>query len=182
MKMGGLARPLYIVADDSCFNRHAMTHDPSSERGADVRFPPPLVFAGLAALGVILDYVLGPIPVASRTWIGVVGIVFLVAGFALVVSAILEFQRTGQDPKPWKPTPEMVFRGAYRYTRNPMYVGLAGLQLGLGLLLGYFWISVLAPVALLVVHQIAVLPEERYLREKFGSSFTEYCRRVRRYL
>ena len=147
-----------------------------------MRFPPPLVFAGFAVLGVILEYVVGPIPVASRTWIGIVGIAFLIAGFATAASAVLEFQRTGQDPKPWSPTPEMVFKGPYRYTRNPMYVGLTAIQLGLGLLLDYLWISVLAPVALLVVHRIAVVPEERYLAEKFGSSFTDYCRRVRRYL
>lgn len=159
-----------------------MTQNSPGERGADVHFPPPLVFVGFALLGLILHYVVGPIPVSLGYWNGIAGIALLIASFAMVVSAVVEFQRTGQDPKPWLPTPELVIRGVYHLTRNPMYVGLTGLQLGLGLLLGYLWISVLAPVALLVVHRIAVVVEEKYLRAKFGQSFTDYCRQVRRYL
>jgi protein-S-isoprenylcysteine O-methyltransferase Ste14 len=159
-----------------------MTQNSPNERGADVHFPPPLVFVGFALLGAILHHGVGPIPVSPGLWTGIAGIVLLIASFALVVTAVVEFQRTGQDPKPWLPTPELVIRGPYRFTRNPMYVGLTGLQLGLGLLIGYLWIAVLAPVALLVVHRIAVVPEEKYLETKFGPSFADYRRQVRRYL
>jgi protein-S-isoprenylcysteine O-methyltransferase Ste14 len=99
-----------------------------------------------------------------------------------MIAAVMEFRRTGQDPKPWKPSPELVLQGPYLLTRNPMYVGFTIVQFGLGVALGNLWISLLAPVALLVVHFIAVLPEERYLDEKFEDAYREYRRRVRRYV
>jgi len=92
------------------------------------------------------------------------------------------FKSTGQDPAPWKPSPELVLSGSYRFTRNPMYLGLTCIQIGLGLLLSNLWISLLAAFSLLVVHFIAVVPEERYLSEKFGDSYKGYLLKVRRYL
>jgi protein-S-isoprenylcysteine O-methyltransferase Ste14 len=158
-----------------------MTPSESEERGANVHFPPPLVFAGFTLLGVGLEYVLR-IPFFASAWTRVLGILILLAGLALMIAAIREFRRTGQDPIPWKPSPELVLQGPYLLTRNPMYVGFTIVQLGLGVALGNLWISLLAPVALLVVHFIAVLPEEKYLEEKFGDAYREYCRRVRRYM
>jgi protein-S-isoprenylcysteine O-methyltransferase Ste14 len=158
-----------------------MTKLQSDERGANVRFPPPLVFVGFTLLGVGLKYI-APIPFFASAWIRVIGIAILLAGLALTVAAVREFRRTGQDPKPWKPSPELVLQGPYLLMRNPMYVGVTIVQVGLGLALGNLWISLLAPVALLVVHFIAVLPEEKYLEEKFGDSYRQYRSQVRRYL
>jgi protein-S-isoprenylcysteine O-methyltransferase Ste14 len=158
-----------------------MTSSQSDERGAKVHFPPPLVFAGFALLGVGLDYI-APIPFFTSVWMRVLGIAVLLGGLALMIAAVREFRRTGQDPKPWKPSPELVLQGPYLFTRNPMYVGFTIVQIGLGIALGYLWISLLAPAALLVVHFIAVVPEEKYLEEKFTDSYREYRRRVRRYM
>jgi len=63
-----------------------------------------------------------------------------------------------------------------------MYLGLTLFQVGLGLALGNLWISLFAAPALLVVHFIAVLPEERYLTAKFGEDYKTYLGKVRRYL
>jgi protein-S-isoprenylcysteine O-methyltransferase Ste14 len=154
----------------------------STERGADVHFPPPLVFLGFTLLGVVLRHTVGPIPFPETFSVRLLGVLVLIAGVGTILSARTLFVRSGQSPIPWKPTPELIFRGPYRFTRNPMYVGITTIQAGLGVALGNVWISVLAPVALLTVHFIAVLPEERYLAEKFGASYREYRARVRRYL
>lgn len=153
----------------------------AGERGANVRFPPPVVFLGLTLLGVALRYAVGPLRPAG-SWATGLGIVILLAGLTLAVSARKLMVRTGQSPIPWKPTPELIFRGPYRFTRNPMYMGVTFIQTGLGFALGNLWISILAPVALLIVHFIAVLPEEQYLAQKFGAGYRDYCQRVRRYL
>jgi protein-S-isoprenylcysteine O-methyltransferase Ste14 len=158
-----------------------MTQPISAERGASVRFPPPLVFVGFIVLGIILRYVVGPLLPAAG-WTRLLGAGLLLAGVAVIVSARTLFVRTGQHPAPWKPSPELILRGPYRFTRNPMYLGLTCIQAGLGLVTGNGWITVLAPVALLMVHFIAVRPEERYLTGKFGSSYRDYCHRVRRYI
>jgi protein-S-isoprenylcysteine O-methyltransferase Ste14 len=92
------------------------------------------------------------------------------------------FTRTGQSPFPWKPTPQLILQGPYRFTRNPMYVGVTVFLIGLGLALNNLWISLFAAPALLAVHFIAVLPEERYLTEKFGDSYRSFLARVRRYI
>jgi len=63
-----------------------------------------------------------------------------------------------------------------------MYIGVTLVELGLGLALNNLWISLFAVPALLTVHFIAVLPEERYLSEKFGESYKVYLAQVRRYL
>jgi len=159
-----------------------MTHPTSAERGASVRFPPPLVFVGFIVFGVILRYVVGALTPPAAGWTRLLGAGLLVAGVAVIMSARTLFVRTGQSPAPWKPSPELILRGPYRLTRNPMYLGLTCIQAGLGLVTGNAWISLLAPIALLIVHFIAVRPEEKYLTEKFGRSYREYCGRVRRYI
>ena len=63
-----------------------------------------------------------------------------------------------------------------------MYVGMTVLTIGLGVALNNLWISLFALPALLFVHVIAVLPEEKYLSEKFGDSYRTYLTQVRRYL
>lgn len=153
------------------------------ERGADVRFRPPLVFAAAALAGTALFHLAAPpaLPFARMAAIAA-GIAMIAGGIALGLAALLLFRRTGQDPHPWTPSPQLVFAGPYRFTRNPMYVGMTAAQIGLGLAFGNLWVILLAPAALAIVHAIAVRPEERYLAEKFGEPYRDYCARVRRYI
>jgi protein-S-isoprenylcysteine O-methyltransferase Ste14 len=153
------------------------------ERGARVRFPPPLVFVGYSLLGVLLHRAVTPLPFPLGRWITLIaGVLVLAAGLGLIAAALRLHRRSGQDPKPWKPTPSLLFEGPYRFTRNPMYLGLTLLEIALGLMLDNLWISLLAFLGLLTVHFIAVKPEEEYLTEKFGDSYRAYLAKVRRYL
>jgi protein-S-isoprenylcysteine O-methyltransferase Ste14 len=155
----------------------------SVERGADVRFPPPLVFLIGILLGVTFQYVVAPAPVPVDRAIGAIaGILVLMAGLSVIASARIFFSRTGQSPIPWKPSPELILKGPYRFTRNPMYLGVTLFEVGLGLAVNNLWISLFAAPALLTVHFMAVRPEERYLSQKFGESYKAYLARVRRYL
>lgn len=63
-----------------------------------------------------------------------------------------------------------------------MYVGVTILQIGIGVAFNNLWISALALPALAIIHFIAVLPEEKYLAEKFGEPYKSYLTRVRRYV
>jgi protein-S-isoprenylcysteine O-methyltransferase Ste14 len=160
-----------------------LTQTDSVERGAKVRFPPPLVFLTCVLLGVAVGYVVAPAPVPVGRAISVIGgLLLLIVGLGFIASARILFQRTGQSPIPWKPSPTLILRGPYRFTRNPMYVGITLFELGLGLAANNLWISFFAVPALLIVHFIAVLPEETYLSEKFGESYKVYLGQVRRYL
>ena len=156
--------------------------DPNKDR-AKVRFPPPLVFLGAIALGLIVQRKAVPLSLGFALGLRVgAGVLILACGVSLVVSARILFKRTGQSPIPWKPTPELILQGPYRFTRNPMYLGVTLFVIGLGLALNNLWISLFAGLALFVVHFIAVLPEERYLAEKFGESYRSFLAQVRRYV
>ena|SRR5258708_7437705 len=160
-----------------------MTQPHQAERGAQVRFPPPLVFVGFIFLGMALQYAVAPEPFPVDRWITLVaGILILLIGLSVIALAHKLFVRTGQNPKPWTPSPELLLEGPYRFTRNPMYLGLTLFQLGLGLAVSDLWISLFAVPALAAVHFIAVLPEEKYLTEKFGENYKAYLVKVRRYL
>jgi len=160
-----------------------MANAQSKHGGAKVGFPPPLVFLGLILSGAALQRWLGPLPlpVASPLRLAV-GAAVALSGVALVLSARLWFLRTGQHPAPWRPSPELLVHGVYRRTRNPMYLGITTFQLGLGIATVNLWISALAPLALLIVHFLAVLPEESYLTEKFGEAYRRYITTTRRHL
>ena len=148
----------------------------SRQGGARVRLPPPLVFLGAVIVGWLLP---------GLRFFGtgriVIGLLLVAGGLALGFAALRLFRATGQDPRPWRPSPLLIGAGPYRYTRNPMYVGMTLLTLGLAALSGHVWMALLAPVALAIVHFTAVLPEERYLTTHFREPYTEYTKRVRRY-
>lgn len=151
--------------------------------GAKVRFPPPVVFLLNLLLGFGLNRLvpLPSIPLDRPVRIAL-GVIVIVLGIAPIAWARVHFVRTGQNPIPWKPTPELIFQGPYLYTRNPMYVGMTLLQIGLAIAFDVIWSALLAPLSLAIVHVIAVRPEEAYLSEKFGQPYRDYLGRVRRYL
>ena len=76
----------------------------------------------------------------------------------------------------------LVTTGPYRFSRNPMYAGLAVAHVGGALLAGTWWPLVTLPFAVLAVRQIVIGPEERYLAARFGQVYADYRARVRRWL
>jgi protein-S-isoprenylcysteine O-methyltransferase Ste14 len=160
-----------------------MTPPGSPERGAAVRFPPPLIFLIGILAGVVVDDVVAraPVPV-ERIVSAAAGALIVLIGAGIIASARVQFTRTGQSPIPWKPSPELILQGPYRFTRNPMYVGLTLIQIGLGVAFNNLWIALFALLGLATVHFVAVLPEERYLSGKFGDRYKSYLTQVRRYL
>ena len=83
---------------------------------------------------------------------------------------------------PGQATETLIEEGPYRFSRNPLYLGLLALYLGLALLAPTFWGLVLFPAAVLLVYWGAIRPEEQFLRERFGGAYDDYTRRVRRWL
>jgi protein-S-isoprenylcysteine O-methyltransferase Ste14 len=79
-------------------------------------------------------------------------------------------------------TTTILDRGPFRVSRNPLYLGLIALDLGLALLWPSFWAVALLPAGVAALWWGSVLPEERYLSEKFGAEYEAYRARVRRWL
>jgi protein-S-isoprenylcysteine O-methyltransferase Ste14 len=82
---------------------------------------------------------------------------------------------------PMRPASTFIRSGPYRFTRNPMYVSLALLTIAFGLFFNTYWPIVLLVPVLLLIQRLVILPEERYLRRRFGADYEAYTRKVRRW-
>ncbi len=150
---------------------------------ARVRLPPPAVFITALATAVLLQRFVLQLPLGlPRTWRLAVALAAALFGLGLMALAALAFRRTGQDPRPWKPTPELLRRGVYSRTRNPMYAGMALLLAGAGLKLDNGWALLFLPLILYTLYRTAIRPEEEYLERKFGDAYRSYKQATRRWI
>jgi len=111
------------------------------------------------------------------------GGVVLTIGGLLVIETTARFALQGRGtPAPWAAPERLVARGSYRFTRNPMYVGVLALIVGQAFLLGRGILFAWAAVAWLIFHLFVVLHEEPGLRRQFGAEYEGYLRTVPRWL
>jgi protein-S-isoprenylcysteine O-methyltransferase Ste14 len=146
-----------------------------------VRVPPPLLYLGgfLAGIGLELAFPIESAPLAVALLAGAIGFaVWLV----LDGSAMSRFKQAGTSMVPMRPSTALVTSGPYRFTRNPMYVGMAFLYAGLAAATGVIWALATLPLVLLAVDRLVIAREEPYLERKFGGEYRAYKQRVRRWV
>jgi len=143
--------------------------------------PPPVIFFGIEALGLLIQW-LFPIHFLPEAIINWVGWLLLVLGAALGFWAIAAFRRAHTSVDPYEPSTAVVSDGPYRFTRNPIYVSFVIVYLGIASLFNALWPLVLLPVAIIVIDRFVIVREERYLAGKFGEAYTRYKASVRRWL
>lgn len=160
---------------------------------AGVIAPPPLLFLGALLIGFGLDRLLGLESLLALAGLPpgllpglparlLAGGLPAVAGLALALPALIGFRRAGTQAEPWKPASALVVAGPYRFTRNPMYLGLVLLYLGIALAAGGpLTLLMLAPLVAVVRYGV-IGREERYLEARFGAAYRDYKGRVRRWL
>jgi protein-S-isoprenylcysteine O-methyltransferase Ste14 len=158
-----------------------MTANP---RGPGVRLPPPFIFAAAYLVSWWLDRRLtfeidGAGAGFRQTLIGMAG---LAAGLGLMGWGLVTFIYARTPVVPTRPARQLVRWGPYRYSRNPMYVGITAAYVGLALVTNMAWPLVFLPVALAVLAMSVIAREEQYLRDEFGAEYEDYCRRVRRWI
>ena len=143
---------------------------------------PPIAWALAFAAGLAIHR-LYPLPWIPATWPKVLigGIVFA-AAFALAIWAIITFRVAGTRVETTKPTMAIVTHGPYRFTRNPIYLGMFLGQTGLAIGFNNLWILAMLIPFYLVLRYGVVAREEAYLEHKFGDVYSDYKSRVRRWL
>lgn len=137
------------------------------------------------ALGIIAQFVCNEYYPASRfTSSGgqMLGSLVLLLGLALLVFAGGLFKQADTDLIPFREVRALVTSGVYRYSRNPMYLGMALVLFGCAIVLGVASAFAVPVVFMIIIHYRFILPEEQLLREQFPEAFPAYCQRVRRWL
>jgi protein-S-isoprenylcysteine O-methyltransferase Ste14 len=151
--------------------------------GAKVKFPPPLIYLGGLAVGTAAGRLLNlPNLGLEPETRALLGGVFMFAGLVLSGAGAGLFLRRGTAIIPFKPATCLVTSGIYRWTRNPMYVGMALFYLGLAALSNSLPALVLLPLVLLIIQMQVIAREEAYLERAFGDEYVAYKRHVRRWI
>ncbi len=111
-----------------------------------------------------------------------VGIVLILTGIGLIVSARRELAHYNQPTDPGHPTSRVVKTGVFSISRNPLYLASVMVFFGIALMLNILWGVVTLPVSIVLCYSVLILPEERYLTAKFGKEYEEYAACVHRWL
>ena len=146
-----------------------------------VYIPPPLFYVLTFVIAISIQK---QIPIYdglfNEQWMKYIGTVLLIISLFFLIKSLRQFFLTKNTVILMKPATSLQTNGIYSVTRNPMYVGLAFVYLGLGRLIGNWWNFILFPILFLMVQEYIIKSEERYLLREFGQEFINYTKKVRR--
>jgi protein-S-isoprenylcysteine O-methyltransferase Ste14 len=155
-------------------------NEPMSDNPGVIAFPPAL-YGFTLAIGLVISFMF-PVSFLPRPIsLPIAAIAMIGAGwFSTSAFRVMNRAQTAIDPA--KPATAIVSDGVFRFSRNPLYLSLTLLYIGISLLCNALW-ALLLLLPLLVVVQIGVIQrEEVYLERKFGDEYLRYKTQVRRWL
>ena len=149
--------------------------------GPGISIPPPVIYVAALIVGVVLNFIwpLSPFSNISRY---VIGLVLILVSLLIMPPVLRRFRRASTSFDVRKAASALITDGPYRFSRNPAYVSLTLLYLGIGVLLNNGWSLVLVVPIFLVMDLWVVRREERHLEAKFGEEYLHYKAAVRRWL
>jgi len=148
-----------------------------------VQIPPLLIAAVFIILALGLDQVLPlPLPLHELPFGPWIGSAVVAASLILVWFCRQAMRRADTTMHPNRPNNQLVLNGPYRFSRNPIYLALLGLQLGAALFLASPWTLSLLPLLWLILDLYVVVREERYLLQRFGRPYRQFRDSVPRWL
>lgn len=147
-------------------------------RGPSV--PPVYVIVALMAMGAF--HVGFPIARFLPPPYNYAGPVLMGLSLALILWAAQQFRRARTAIIPFRPVSALVVTGPFKYTRNPMYLGMAGFLLGAAVYLGTVTPFIVLPAFVALIQERFILAEEAMLEEAFGAAYLDYKTRTRRWL
>lgn len=148
---------------------------------AAVKIHPPILLAIHLAIAYVAKWEI-LIPLVLPGILRNLGLALVVTGFLLGAAAFVEFYKAHTTLNPHGSVRKLVTSGAYRFTRNPIYLGFALMLAGFPLFSGTIWGALLLPVMIVNMNSLVIQQEEAYLQKKFGDEYTRYRSSVRRWL
>src|SRR4051812_18636732 len=146
-----------------------------------LKLPPPVWALSYALVAYVITHLIGAAPVPGLPIVPL-GVILIATGVLLAISAALLFRRERTEIKPTSPANRvLVTSGPFRFTRNPMYLSLVMITLGVAIWAGA-WPMFLAPIATFATANWVHIPyEEAKMRRQFDADFEAYTSRVRRW-
>jgi protein-S-isoprenylcysteine O-methyltransferase Ste14 len=160
-----------------------MNNQTNTSKGPGVYFPPPLLYVLIFIAAVLIQK---KFPIADSIFqsltIKIVGIFLLLMALFFSFRSLRQFFQSKNTVILFKPASSLQTTGIYGISRNPMYLGLAIVYLGITCIIGNWWNIILFPLLFLIIQEYVINREERYLASEFGQQYEEYKRKVRRWL
>ncbi len=147
----------------------------------DIRLKPPLVYAISLFIGLGIEQLL-PLVSIPWTWRAGPAVVLIALAGLLIAPTVMRFRKADTTLRVRKAATTLITGGPYRYSRNPLYLALTLLYLGLGVLFSSAWVCVLVVPTLLIMNVAVVRKEEQHLETQFGEEYLRYKTAVRRWL
>ena len=147
----------------------------------NVKIIPPLVYLAGVVIGIVVSIWI-PTKIAPGSLAWTLGGILLICGAVLTGSAILKFKDVNTTVRPDRAASTLVISGPYRITRNPMYLGLALVYVGIAIADLSVWALILMPVVLTIIQRRAIEPEEAFLERRFGANYIRYKENVSRWI
>ena len=148
---------------------------------AHVVVNPFVIYIALGLLAVLLQKLI-PLPFLGHPSIPLIGLIVMIVSFVSGLPAVLNMLTAKTTANPYRPTTRLVLSGPYRFSRNPMYIGLTLLYAGLMTYLQLAWGLILLPIVIWLITVWVIVPEEKYLAQKFGAEYSNYKSTVRRWI
>ncbi len=142
---------------------------------------PPVIYGAAIAIGLGLQFA-WPIGFLPQRIAALPGILLIVAAGILFFYSVAQFRAAGTPVPGNRPTTAIVRSGAYRFSRNPIYVAFCLFQLGIAVWANSLWLIATLVAAIALMAAVVIPREERYLEGKFGSEYLDYKARVRRWI
>lgn len=159
-----------------------MSETPTSGRSSSKRrIVPPFYFL-IALLAAIALHWLAPIARVLHPPLSYAGALLIAVGLYIVIHAARLFARSGTTIKPFEESTALMTAGVYRFTRNPMYLGMAIALTGIACLLGSAGAFLPVPVFVWLIDRRFIRGEEADLSRTFGDQYEKYRKSVRRWL
>ena len=142
--------------------------------------PPTYLLVALLMM-VALHFVLPVMKIIPKPW-NLIGIIPLLCGIALNLSADGAFKKVGTTVKPFQESSVLVTTGAYGISRHPMYLGYVLILLGVAAMLRSLTLFVVVPIFAVLMEAVFMRVEERMIEERFGEAWAAYKDSVRRWI
>ncbi len=149
----------------------------------DLKIPPPVVMIIVGAAMWLISKTFPGIPVDAEIKRAAFGVMALI-GVLFAATGIRSFKKAKTTINPTTPgsASSLVTSGVYKFTRNPMYVGLLCVLIGWGVFLANLFALAFIACFVFYMNRFQIGPEERALESLFGDAFTAYKIQVRRWL